>query len=227
MSRREHTSQHYELQLRKIRDRLLVMSGKVERSIHEAMRALVERSPSLAEEVIARDDEIDQMELEIDDLALQTLALEQPVAGDLRFLATVLKIVRDIERVGDIGVNSAERAREILAEPELKPLVDLPIMAQLAEESLKKSLDAFVNGDVGLAERVIREDKKLDYMYEQILRELLTYMLEDPHTISRCVKLVFIAKGLERVGDHAANIAEMVVFLVRGKDIRHGTGVDS
>jgi phosphate transport system protein len=227
LSRREHTSQHYELQLRKIRDRLLVMSGKVERSIHEAMRALVERSPSLAEEVIARDDEIDQMELEIDDLALQTLALEQPVAGDLRFLATVLKIVRDIERVGDIGVNSAERAREILTEPELKPLVDLPIMAQMAEESLKKSLDAFVNGDVELAERVIREDKKLDYMYEQILRELLTYMLEDPHTISRGVKLVFIAKGLERVGDHAANIAEMVVFLVRGKDIRHGTGVDS
>lgn len=227
MSRREHTSQHYERQLRKIRDRLLVMSGKVERSIHEAMRALVERSPSLAEEVIARDDEIDQMELEIDDLTLQTLALEQPVAGDLRFLATALKIVRDIERVGDIAVNSAERAREILAEPELKPLVDLPIMAQLAEDSLKKSLDAFVNGDVELAERIIREDMKLDYMYEQILRELLTYMLEDPHTISRCVKLVFIAKGLERVGDHAANIAEMVVFLVRGKDIRHGTGVDS
>lgn len=227
MSRREHTSQHYEQQLRKIRDRLLAMSGKAESALQDAMEALVERSLSLATEVIERDDEIDGMELEIDDLALQTLALEQPVASDLRFLATVLKIVRDVERIGDIAVNSAERTREILTEPELKPLVDLPVMSRLAQESLRKSLDAFVNGDVEQAEQVIRDDTRLDYMYEQILRELLTYMLEDPHTISRCVKLMFIAKGLERVGDHASNIAEMVVFLVRGKDIRHGTSVDS
>lgn len=227
MSRREHTSQHYEQQLRKIRDRLLVMSEKAEKSLQDSMRSLVERSPSLASTVIERDDEIDRMELEIDDLTLQTLALEQPVASDLRFLATVLKIVRDIERIGDIAVNSAERTREVLAEPELKPLVDLPIMSRMAQESLRRSLDAFVNGDVGLAERIIQDDKQLDYMYEQILRELLTYMLEDPHTISRCVKLMFIAKGLERVGDHAANIAEMVVFLVRGEDIRHGTSADS
>lgn len=227
MSRREHTSQHYEQQLRLIRDRLLVMSGKAEKALQEAMRSLVERSPSLASDVIERDDEVDRLELEIDELTLQTLALEQPVASDLRFLATVLKIVRDVERVGDIAVNSAERTREILTEPELKPLVDLPIMSRMAQESLRKSLDAFVNGDVELAEQVIRDDLQLDYMYEQILRELLTYMLEDAHTISRCVKLMFIAKGLERVGDHAANIAEMVVFLVRGKDIRHGTSVDS
>jgi phosphate transport system protein len=227
LSRREHTSQHYEQQLRKIRDRLLAMSGKAETALQDAMQALVERSLSLASEVIERDDEIDGMELEIDDLALETLALEQPVASDLRFLATVLKIVRDVERIGDIAVNSAERTREILAEPELKPLVDLPVMSRLAQESLRRSLDAFVNGDVELAEQVIRDDVRLDYMYEQILRELLTYMLEDPHTISRCVKLMFIAKGLERVGDHASNISEMVVFLVRGKDIRHGTSVDS
>jgi len=227
LSRREHTSQHYEQQLRKIRDRLLVMSDKAEKALQEAMRALVERSPSLAAEVIERDDEIDRMEIEIDELALQTLALEQPVASDLRFLATVLKIVRDLERIGDIAVNSAERAREILTEPELKPLVDLPIMSRMAQESLRRSLDAFVNGDVDLAEQIIRDDLRLDYMYEQILRELLTYMLEDPQTISRCVKLMFIAKGLERVGDHSANIAEMVIFLVRGKDIRHGTSVDS
>jgi phosphate transport system protein len=227
VSRREHTSQHYEQQLRKIRDRLLAMSGKAESALQDAMQALVERSLSLATEVIERDDEIDGMELEIDDLALETLALEQPVASDLRFLATVLKIVRDVERIGDIAVNSAERTREILTEPELKPLVDLPVMSRLAQESLRKSLDAFVNGDVEQAEQVIRDDTRLDYMYEQILRELLTYMLEDPHTISRCVKLMFIAKGLERVGDHASNIAEMVVFLVRGKDIRHGTSADS
>ena len=227
MSRREHTSQNYEQQLRTIRDRLLVMSDKAEKSIHDAMRALVERSPSLASEVIARDDEIDRMELEIDVLILQTLALEQPVASDLRFLATGLKIVRDLERVGDIGVNAAERAQEMVTESQLKPLVDLPIMSRMAEESLRRSLDAFVVGDPELAERVIHDDLQLDHMYEQIFRELLTYMLEDPHTISRCVKLMFIAKGLERVGDHAANIAEMVVFMVRGEDIRHGTGSDS
>ena len=227
MSWREHTSQHYEQQLRRIRDRLLVMSDKAEKAISDSMRSLVERSTSLADDVIGRDDEIDQMELEIDDLALQTLALEQPVAGDLRFLATVLKIVRDLERVGDIAVNTAERVRELLTESELKPLIDLPIMAHMAQQSLRMSLDALVNGDVELARRVIREDVQLDYMYEQVFRELLTYMLEDPTTISRCVKLVFIAKGLERVGDHAANIAEMVVFLVRGQDIRHGTSADS
>lgn len=227
MSRREHTSQHYEQQLRTIRERLLVMSDKADQSLQNAMRALVERSPSLASDVIERDDEIDGMELEIDELALQTFALEQPVASDLRFLATVLKIVRDLERIGDIAVNAAERAREILTESELKPLVDLPIMARMARESLRKSLDAFVNGDAELAAKVIQDDRQLDYLYEQVFRELLTYMLEDPHTISRCVKLMFIAKGLERVGDHASNIAEMVVFMVKGKDIRHGTGVDS
>jgi phosphate transport system protein len=227
VSRREHTSQHYEQQLRTIRDKLLVMSGKAEKSIQDAMRALVERKPSLAYDVIDRDDEIDRMELEIDDLTLQTLALEQPVASDLRLLATVFKIVRDIERIGDIAENAAQRAVEILDEPELKPLVDLPAMARLAQESVRRSMDAFVNNDAALAERIVQDDARLDDIYEQILRELLTYMLEDPQSISRAVKLMFIAKGLERVGDHAANIAEMVVFLVRGKDIRHGTGADS
>jgi phosphate transport system protein len=223
LSRREHTSQHYEQQLRRLKDRLLVMSDKVEKAVQDSMRALVERRPSLASEVIDRDDEIDRMEIEVDDLCLQTLALEQPVASDLRFLAAVLKIVRDLERIGDIGVNTSERVLELLAEPELKPLVDLPIMARNAHQSLRLSLDAFVNGDASLAERVIQDDVQLDYMYEQIFRELLTYMLEDTHTTSRCLKYIFIAKGLERVGDHAVNIAEMVVFLVRGKDIGHGT----
>ena len=227
MSRRKHTSQHYEQQLRKLKDRLLVMGDKVETALQDAMRSLVDRRPSLANQVIERDDEIDRMEIEIDDLCLETLALEQPVASDLRFLAAVLKIVRDLERIGDIGENISARVVELLAEPELKPLIDLPIMGRNAQESLRRSLDAFVNGDAELAERVIDADVQLDYMYEQIFRELLTYMLEDPQTTSRCLKLIFIAKGLERVGDHAVNIAEMVVFLVRGKDIRHGTSADS
>ena len=203
------------------------MSGKAEEAIEDSMRALVERKPALASEVIARDDEIDRLEMEIDDLCLQVLALEQPVAGDLRFLATVLKIVRDVERIGDIGVNFAERVYEMLKEPELKPLVDLPIMSRSAQQMFRTSMDAFVNGDAELAQQVILDDRILDEMYEQMLRELLTYMLEDPRTISRCLKLIFIAKGLERIGDHASNIAEMVVFQIRGQDIRHGTSPDS
>ncbi len=203
------------------------MSGKAEEAIEDSMRALVERKPALASEVIARDDEIDRLEMEIDDLCLQVLALEQPVAGDLRFLATVFKIVRDLERIGDIGVNFAERVYEMLKEPELKPLVDLPIMSRSAQQMFRTSMDAFVNGDAELAQQVILDDRILDEMYEQMLRELLTYMLEDPRTISRCLKLIFIAKGLERIGDHASNIAEMVVFQIRGQDIRHGTSPDS
>ena len=227
MSRRRHTSQHYEQQLRELKDQLLVMSEKAERAIQDSMQSLVVRSPSLAAEVIVRDDDIDRMEVEIDDMCLKTLALEQPVASDLRFLATALKIVRDLERIGDIGVNIAERVQELLTEPELKALVDLPIMARSAQQMLRMSLEAFINGDAALAEQVIRDDVQIDQRYEQILRELLTYMLEDPRTISRCLRLIFVAKGLERVGDHSANIAEMVVFLVRGKDIRHGTSLDN
>lgn len=226
MSRR-HTSQHYEKLLRQLKDRLLIMSGKAEEAIQDSMRALVERNPALANEVIARDDEIDRLEMEIDDLCLQVLALEQPVAGDLRFLASVLKIVHDVERIGDIGVNFAERVYEMLKEPELKPLVDLPIMSRSAQQMFRRSLDAFVNGDAELAQQVILDDSALDDMYERMFRELLTYMLEDPRTISRCLKLIFIAKGFERIGDHASNIAEMVVFQIRGKDIRHGTSPDS
>src|SRR5215510_8444566 len=226
MRDRLHTSKHYEQQLRELKDRLLLMSHKAEEMISDSIRSLVERRPSLAEEVIRRDDELDNLEITIDELCYAVLALEQPVARDLRFIATALKIVRDIERIGDIAVNIAERGLELIQEPELKRLVDLPIMADAAQKILKDSLDAFVNSDADLAEKVIVNDNFVDDLYEQIFRELLTYMLEDPRTISRAIKLIFIAKHLERVGDHSANIAEMVVFLVRGQDIRHGTRVD-
>src|SRR5262249_9695422 len=226
MAEREHTSKHYEQQLRELKDKLLLMSHKAEQMISDSIRALVERKPSLAEDVIQRDDELDKLEISIDELCYAVLALEQPVARDLRFIATALKIVRDIERIGDIAVNIAERAVELIQEPELKRLIDLPIMADAAQRILKDSLDAFVNSDAELAEKVIRDDTVIDGLYEQMPRELLTYMMEDPHTISRALKLIFIAKHLERVGDHSANIAEMVVFLVRGQDIRHGTRLD-
>jgi phosphate transport system protein len=226
MRDREHTSKHYEQQLRLLKDKLLLMSHQAELMISDSIRALVDRRPTIAEEVIQRDDELDKLEMEIDNLCYEVLALEQPVARDLRFIATALKIVKDIERIGDIGVNIAERAIELIQEPELKRLVDLPIMADAAQRILKESLDAFVNSDADLAEAVIHNDRMVDGLYEQIFRELLTYMLEDTRYISRAIKLIFIAKHLERVGDHSANIAEMVIFLVKGQDIRHGTRLD-
>jgi phosphate transport system protein len=226
MPDRQHTSKHYEQQLRELKDKLLLMSHKAEAMIADSIRSLVERRPTMAEEVIQRDDELDKLEIEIDNLCYEILALEQPVARDLRFIATALKIVKDIERIGDIAVNIAERSMELIQEPELKRLVDLPIMGDAAQRILKESLDAFVNSDADLAERVILNDNIVDDLYEQIFRELLTYMLEDPRAISRAIKLIFIAKHLERVGDHSANIAEMVIFLVRGQDIRHATRLD-
>lgn len=226
MSEREHTSKQFEQQLRALKDKLLLMSHHAEKMIADAIRALVERRPSLAEEVIKSDDEMDQLELDVDNQCYEILALEQPVARDLRFIATALKIVRDIERIGDIAVNIAERASELIQEPEMKRLIDLPIMAEAAQRILKESLDAFVNSDAELAEKVIRDDSFVDDCYEQIFRELLTYMMEDTKYISRALKVIFIAKHLERVGDHSANIAEMVIFLVRGQDIRHGTRLD-
>jgi phosphate transport system protein len=218
---REHTSRQYEEQLRKLKDKLLLMSNKAEHAISDSVRALVERRPSLAHDVIDSDIDLDRFEVEIDDLCYEILAREQPVARDLRFVATALKIVRDIERIGDNAVNIAQRAAELTQEPELKPLIDVPIMSNAALRILRDSLDAFVNEDTGLAEKVIADDTYIDDIYEQILRELLTYMMENPRTISRALKLIFVARSLARVGDHSKNIAEMVIFLVRGEDIRH------
>jgi phosphate transport system protein len=226
MGEREHTSKHYEQQLRFLKDKLLLMSHQAEQMVADSIRALVERRPTLADEVILRDDTLDGLEVEIDTLCYEILALEQPVARDLRFIATALKIVRDIERIGDIAVNIAERARELMLEPELKKLIALPIMTEAAERMFKESLDAFVNEDADLAEKVIQQDRAIDDLFQQIFRELLTYMIEDTRNISRAIKLIFIAKHLERVGDHSSNVAEMVVFMVRGQDIRHGTRSD-
>src|SRR3989449_8402700 len=214
MRDQQHTRTYYERQLRELKDRLLIMSSQAESMISDSIRSFVDRRPTLAAEVIERDDEMDRLEMEIDNLCYEILALEQPVARDLRFIATALKIVKDLERIGDIAVNIGERSMELIQEPELKRLVDLPMMAEAAQKILKESLDAFVNSDAELAEQVIFNDSVLDDLYEQIFRELLTYMLEDPRSISRAIKLIFIAKALERVGDHSANIAEMVVFLV-------------
>ena len=221
MPESQHTRTHYERLLRELKNRLLIMGSNAESMISDSIRSFVDRRATLAADVIERDDEIDRLELEIDDLCYEILALEQPVACDLRILATALKIVKDLERIGDIAVNIAERVLELTQEPELKRLIDLQMMADAAQKILKESLDAFVDSDADLAEKIIFNDKLVDAMYEQVFRTMLTYMLEDPRSISRALKLIFIAKHLERVGDHSANIAEMVVFLVRGQDIRH------
>lgn len=222
MQEREHTSKHYENELRLLKEKLLLIGHKVEVSIAEATRALVERRPSLAQRVVDEDDEVDRLEVEIDNLCFEILAREQPVASDLRFITTAMKIVGDIERIGDNGVNIARRALEIFHEPELKPIIDIPVAARAAQRILKESLDAFVNGDAELAKQVIARDRYIDDVCEQMLRVLLTYMFEDASAVSRALRLMFVARNLERIGDHAANIAEMVIFLVEGRDIRHG-----
>ena len=206
---------------RSLKGKLLLIGYKAEASIADATRALVERRPSLAQQVIDGDDQVDKLELEIDNICFEILAREQPVASDLRFITTAMKIVGDIERIGDNGVNIARRALEVFDEPELKPIIDIPVAAAAAQRILKESLDAFVNSDAELAKRVIQNDRYIDDVCEQMLRELLTYMFEDPSTVSRALRLMFVARNLERIGDHAANIAEMVIFLVEGQDVRH------
>ena len=221
MQEREHTSKHYEQQLRMVKEKLLLIGYKAEKAIADATCALVERRPALAQRIVDEDDELDQLEVEIDNLCFELLALEQPVASDLRFITTAMKIVGDIERIGDNGVNIARRALEIMHEPELKPVIDVPVAARAAQRILKESLDAFVNGDAEMAKRVIEGDRYIDDVCEQMLRELLTYMISDSATIKRAIDLILISRNLERIADHATNIAEDVVFVVAGKDIRH------
>src|SRR3989442_11199494 len=173
MRDQQHTRTYYERQLRELKDRLLIMSSQAESMISDSIRSFVDRRPTLAAEVIERDDEMDRLEIEIDNLCYELLALEQPVACDLRFIATALKIVKDLERIGDLAVNIGERALELIQQPQLKPMADLQTMADAAQKMLKESLDAFVNSDVESAENVIFNDKIVDAMYEQIFRQLL------------------------------------------------------
>jgi phosphate transport system protein len=219
---REHTNREYEQELRRLREQLLLMGAKVEEMIRGSIRALVERETAVAEQMIAFDKKINQLELEIDELCMQILARRQPVASDLRFITMALKLVTDLERIGDLGVNICERVVELNAEPPLKPYVDMPNMAREVQEMLHEALVAFVAADADRAQRVIERDRNVDAYYTQIFRELLTYMMEDPRNIFRATRLQSIAKYLERIGDHVTNLGEMVVFMVKGKDIRHG-----
>jgi len=218
---RAHTDLGYEEELRKLREQLLLMGAKVEEMIESSMRALVERDSLLAREMIEFDHQINRLELECDEACLRILARRQPVASDLRFITIALKLVTDLERMGDLAVNICERVIELNDEPPLKPYLDLPRMAEVAQAMLRDALDAFVAADADRAQQVIENDRALDTYYADIFRVLLTYMMEDPRNIYRATRVQSIAKYLERIGDHATNLAESVVFMVRGKDIRH------
>jgi len=216
-----HTDKAFEADLREVREKLLAMGGKVEEQIAKSMRALTERDSELGELVMEGDLEINRLEVDIDDLCRRILALRQPAASDLRLITTGLKIVTDLERIGDEAVNIAERAHELNQAPALAPYVDLPRLAELAQEQVKKALDAFVRADPKTAEEVLQSDDQLDDLFVKIFNELLGFMMEDSRTIRRATALVSICKYLERIGDHAMNVAEMVIYMVRGTDVRH------
>jgi phosphate transport system protein len=218
---RSHTDRHYEAELKGLHVKILEMGGLVEKQIADAVAALISRDDDQARLIIERDQVVNRMDVDIDDLCIRLLALHQPAASDLRLITTGLKITTDLERIGDMAVNVCERILELNQEPQLKPLIDLPRMADVAQRMLRESLDSFVREDVELALAVCREDDIIDDLNSQLFRELLSYMAENPQTTSRAIRLLFIGKYLERIGDHATNIAEMVVFMVRGKSIRH------
>jgi phosphate transport system protein len=216
-----HTDKTYEAELRNLREKLLEMGGLVERAMATSVRAIAERDSAAAEAARIGDREINRMEVDIDGLCRRILALRQPAASDLRFITTALKIVVDLERMGDLAVNVAERALELNQGPPLGPMHDLTKIAGLAEAQLKKALDAFVTGDVAKAEEVMRGDELIDALYLKIFNDMLARMMEDPRSIRRATAVMFAAKHLERFADHAVNLGEMVVYMVRGKDVRH------
>jgi len=218
---KDHTSSQFDVELNDIRARLLEMGGKVELMIANSMKSLVERDSALAGRTIASDREINAMEIEIDEKCLHILARRQPAARDLRFVTLVLKIVTDLERIGDQCASIARNALELNREAQLKPYIDLPLMADTVNNAVREALDAFVRGDAPTAVQVCRDDRIVDELNEQLQRELLTFMMEDPATIGRALRINSISKYLERIADHATNIAEMVIFMVDGKDIRH------
>jgi phosphate transport system protein len=216
-----HTDSEYESELQQVRDQILLMGARVEEMITKSVRALVERDSELARAMIAFDDQIDHLEVETDELCLRILARRQPVASDLRFLTIALKLVTDLERIGDLGESICERVIELNAEPPLRPQLAIPLMAETVLGMIRQALEAFVARDVARAAQVIEKDSMVDALYAQMFRVLLTYMLEDPRNISRAIRVQSIGKHLERIGDHATNLAEMVVFMVKGKDPRH------
>jgi phosphate transport system protein len=214
-------TRHFAEELEELKQRLLVMGGLAEERLRAAVRALVERDPALMTDVVRGDEAVNSLHLEIDDRCFKLLALHQPMAVDLRSIVAAFKINSDLERVGDLAVNVAEAAERYMTHAPVKPLIDLPRMADMARQMLHEALDAFVSRDVEAAQRVLTQDDVLDALKNQIFRELLTYMLGDPRKIEPGIDLILVSRHLERVGDHATNIAEDVIFIVEARDVRH------
>ena len=214
---------HFEEEFGKIKGKILSMGSLVEDQVRNALTALIERNEALAQQVIENDHSVNTFDVEIDEMALECLARYQPAAKDLRFVTTAMKISSELERMSDLAENICERAIELNEEPQLKPYIDVPHMAERARIMVKESLDAFVKTDSALARKVIQDDDFVDNLTEQLFRELLSFMIENPKTISRAIRLSFISKYIERIADHATNIAELVVYMVEGKIIRHTT----
>jgi phosphate transport system protein len=211
----------FDEELKRLKEKLLEMASRAEESIALAVRGLKERKEEVACEVINREPAINLLDIEIDEMCLCLLALRQPMATDLRFIAAAMKIGSDLERIGDLAVNIAERTFDLLKQPQLKPLIDIPRMAALAQGMVHDALDAYVRGDESLAHEVCERDDQVDQLNDQIFRELLTYMIEDPTTITRAVDLILVGRHLERIADHATNIGEDVIYMVKGKTIKH------
>jgi len=212
---------HFESELQALKNQLLTMGGLVEERVHQAVHALVHRKEEEAERVIAADQEINDLQIDIDDRALRLLATQTPLAVDLRLITSTMKINANLERIGDQAVNVAENVLKLLPYPPLKPLIDIPRMAEIAKKMTRDALDAFVNRDPDLARDVLRRDDEVDLLKDQIFRELLTYMMADPGTIGRALSLILISRNLERIADHATNIAEDVIFIAEARDVRH------
>jgi phosphate transport system protein len=217
----EPSGTHLQNQLDEIAEKVLRLAGMAEEAIGKSVRALMDHDSSMAREIIDGDVEVDRLELEIDHLCLETLARQQPMAGDLRFLTTAMKITPDLERIADHAVNISERVLELDEEPPLRASVDLPLMAARAQEMVRGALDAFIRRDSRTAWEVIAMDDDLDRRMESVFRVLLSHMIEDPRTISRALRLIFVAKYFERIGDMATNICEQVVFMCEARVVKH------
>lgn len=221
MEEKTHTSTHYERELKEVKEQILYLGALVEKTIHDVTKSLLERNSELATRVIEGDGHIDRLDEEIEEKCIRLLALRQPAARDLRFITTAIKINGHLERIGDMAGKISEKVILLNKEPQLKPYIDLPRMAEITQEMIRKALDAFINEDCELAHEVRHEDEKVDNLNEQIFRELLTFMMEDPKTVHRSLLIMQISKSLERISDHAESIADMVVYMITGKNVRH------
>jgi phosphate transport system protein len=217
----ERLPRHFQDELEQLKTRLLEMGGLAEEHVRLAVEGLVHRDRAVIDRVLLGDEPVNRLHVEIDSRCFTLLALFQPMAADLRTIVAAVKINADLERVGDLAVNIAEAARRYASHPPVKKLIDIPLMAEIAQDMLRDSLDAFVRHDVDLAQHVLDEDDRLDALKTQIFRELLTYMLQDPSTIEPALDLILVSRHLERIGDHATNVAEDVIFIVSARDVRH------